>query len=101
MVLRYTAKLITDNPEDSMRRFVVTYFLNDETLRVYEPPIRNSGIVGGRFLMKRKYLRDDGEDFVQPQDLQPGSTIILNKFKFELCKADQFTIDYLASISKK
>lgn len=101
MVLRYTAKLITDNPDDSMRRFVITYFLNDETMRVYEPPIRNSGIVGGRFLMKRKYLRDDGEEFVQPMDLQPGSTIILNKFEFELVSADQFTADYLASISKK
>lgn len=100
-VLRYTAKLKTDNPDDAMRKFVISYFLNDETLRVYEPPVRNSGIVGGRFLMKRKYLQDDGSDWISPLHLQPGTNVILNKFEFEILGCDAFTKEFLASISKK
>ena len=100
-VLRYTAKLKTDNPDDAMRRFVISYFLNDETLRVYEPPVRNSGIVGGRFLMKRKYLQDDQSDWIGPIHLQPGTNVILNKFEFEILGCDAFTKDFLAMISKK
>ncbi len=29
------------------RRFVLSYFMADDTMSVFEPPVRNSGIVGG------------------------------------------------------
>ena len=47
--LKCTAKLNTKNPEDIDRRFIITFYLNDDTVMVYEPQQRNSGIVSGKF----------------------------------------------------
>ena len=51
--------------------------------------------------MKRKYLQDDGNDWISPLNLQPGTNVILNKFEFEILGCDAFTKEYLAAISKK
>lgn len=53
--LRFTAIMNTEKPEDIGRKFIITFYLNDDTLMVYEPQQRNSGIVGGKFLEKMKY----------------------------------------------
>ena len=54
-VLRFKARFADPSPEDAGRFFVISYFMDDETTSVYEPPQRNSGIVGGKFLEKKKY----------------------------------------------
>ncbi len=63
-VLRFKAKFADPSPEDAGRLFVISYFMDAETTSVYEPPQRNSGIVGGKFLEKGKYkiaVMDEGE----------------------------------------
>lgn len=42
-ILRYFAKMITDKCADVDRLFVISYFLSDDTLSVFEPIERNSG----------------------------------------------------------
>jgi len=42
-VLRFVAYMATDNPIDRDRKFIVSYFLSDDTIAVFEPPLRNSG----------------------------------------------------------
>ena len=37
------------NKKKMFRQFIITFFLNDDTLSVYEPTVRNSG-----FYMKNK-----------------------------------------------
>jgi hypothetical protein len=41
--LRFKAKFNTTKPEDVNREFIITFFLNDDTVLVYEPNARNSG----------------------------------------------------------
>jgi len=53
--LRFNAILNTVKPEDIDRKFIITFFLHDDNVLVYEPAIRNSGIGGGKFLEKGKY----------------------------------------------
>ena len=53
--LRFSAKLNTEIKEDIERRFIITYFLHDDNVLVYEPEVRNSGIKGGKFLEKARY----------------------------------------------
>jgi len=51
--------------QDKDREFVINYFLATDQVSVYEPPIRNSGIVGGLFLGKgryKKFIRAQGLD---------------------------------------
>ncbi len=42
-VLRFLAKIITKDPIQADRRFIISYFMSDDTILIYEPPIRNSG----------------------------------------------------------
>ena len=51
-ILRFMARLDTDMPEDQGRIFVIKYYLSDDTVAVFEPPQKNSGIVGGNFLKR-------------------------------------------------
>ncbi|NDD39075.1 MAG: hypothetical protein EB082_11810 [Verrucomicrobia bacterium] len=43
------------------RRFVITFYVSDGTIKVQEPPIRNSGFVGGVFLSRRAVKTPAGE----------------------------------------
>jgi len=43
--LRFKARLNTNIKEDIERSFILTFFLNDDTILVYEPEVRNSGMV--------------------------------------------------------
>ncbi len=42
-ILRFMAKIMTKDPIQAQRRFVISYYLADDTLNIHEPPIRNSG----------------------------------------------------------
>jgi hypothetical protein len=37
------AKIITKDPIQAERRFVISYYLADDTVSIHEPPMRNSG----------------------------------------------------------
>ena len=50
----------TDKPIEVDRLFIIAYFLSDDTVLVFEPPQRNSGIIGGKFLERRKVKKPDG-----------------------------------------
>jgi hypothetical protein len=42
---------------DKQRRFVTNYNLGDDTIMVFEPPIRNSGLEAGVFLGRQRYKK--------------------------------------------
>ena len=48
-------RLLTDEKENAKRRFVITFFFNDNTLMIYEPEVKNNGFKPGKFLEKNAY----------------------------------------------
>lgn len=48
--LRFTCVPANPKPEDANRKFVLTFYLNDDSIQIYEPPTRNSGFSEGKFL---------------------------------------------------
>lgn len=58
-ILRFLAMLETKLPIDKDRRFVISVFLSDDTVAVYEPPQRNSGIIGGNFLTRGRVVKEE------------------------------------------
>lgn len=42
-LLRFLAQFITTDPIDKDRKFIVSYYLSDDTIQVFEPPQRNTG----------------------------------------------------------
>ncbi len=92
VILRFTAKLNTTIPEDIERRFIISYYLADNTLSIYEPNKRNSGIVEGKFLERRKYKNETGlRPFIEPSDLAVGGNVIINCYSFQILSTDEFT----------
>ena len=89
-VTRFNAKMITNRPDDKVRRFVVQYYLEDDTVAVREPPLRNSGIVGGQFLRRQTMKHTDGNK-VLASNLYVGAILNLNCHKFLILDADEGT----------
>lgn len=42
-VLRFMAKVVTKDPIQASRRFIIAYYMSDDTINIHEPPLRNSG----------------------------------------------------------
>lgn len=97
-VLRYTARFNTKAPEDVDRRFIVSFYLADDTISIFEPAQKNSGIIEGPFLERRKYKNvDKNNDFITPSDLPVGGDIKINSYNFHLIGCDDYTTKYLST----
>lgn len=58
--LRFTGVQANPKPEDANRKFIITFYLNDDSIQIYEPPTRNSGFSEGKFLERNQYKKDNG-----------------------------------------
>lgn len=101
-VLRFGAKLISYIKENCERKFIISYFLSDDTIQIYEVAARNSGFTGGEFSKRKKMVLPDQEKFMsgrpdlyQAQHLFIGSTIKLNDHIFHLVSSDEYTLRYM------
>lgn len=92
--LNFFASLLSGGLDDVNRRFVITYYVSDNTVKVQEPPIRNSGFNGGVFLSRREVKMPNGE-FMRPIDMYVGCHLALLKHKFLLLDANDATYRWL------
>jgi len=99
-ILRFTARLNTRVPEDVDRRFIISFYLSDDTVSIFEPGQKNSGIVEGKFLERRKYKNvDKNMEFVTPTDLAIGGDVKINGYSFHILSCDDYTQKYLDNYS--
>mmetsp|Transcript_8615 Transcript_8615/g.23633 ORF Transcript_8615/g.23633 Transcript_8615/m.23633 type:complete len:655 (+) Transcript_8615:45-2009(+) len=94
-LLRFMARLETAQPEDRDRVFVIKVFLADDSIAVFEPPQKNSGMVGGKFL-ERGFIKnpETGERF-EAKEFYTGARVLLNGFPFVIYQADEFTLSWM------
>lgn len=64
-VYRFMARFEDPSPQDAERRFVISAYLGDDTIAVFEPPLRNSGIIGGKFLERRRFKKAHSDEYVR------------------------------------
>ena len=101
-ILRYTARFNTQVPEDVDRRFIISYYLADDTLGIFEPAQKNSGVVEGKFLERRKYKNKyNGDKFINPTDMVVGGDVVINSYSFHILSTDEYTEKYLSSHFKE
>ena len=94
-VLRFAARMVTTRPEDIDRRFIIAFYLADDGVAVFEPPRRNSGIIGGKFLEKGKRKNPATGAYYCMADFVVDSEIVINGFKFILTEMDEFARKYI------
>ncbi|RLO07558.1 hypothetical protein DYB28_000130 [Aphanomyces astaci] len=99
--LRFRAKFASP-PDDiqANRRFILSFYLLDATLAIFEPHVPNSGRLGGKFLDRQSYKLHQppgGNRFVRAGDLVVGGTLQLHltpSQTFMLLEADDQTLTY-------
>ena len=94
-ILRFNARLVSTEPDDESRTFIVAFFCGDDTIQVYEVCDKNSGRIGGRFMERKKQNNPVSGKYYAERDLVIGRTVHLAGFKFMLISADEYTEKYM------
>lgn len=76
------------------RNFILSFFLEDDTASVFEPPAKNGGN-GGKFLERKKIKDENGKPY-GIDDMFVGNVLKLHKRCFKLIAADDFTLKTLS-----
>uniref|UniRef100_A0A6U6BWX9 DM10 domain-containing protein n=1 Tax=Guillardia theta TaxID=55529 RepID=A0A6U6BWX9_GUITH len=94
--LRFLGKFEDPQGEEEMdRKFVISFFLADDTVSVFEPPQQNSGIVGGKFLERIQMKNPKTGKNYTAQDFPVGEVVEVNAFRFRILDCDNFTKKFL------
>ncbi|XP_007430815.1 EF-hand domain-containing protein 1 [Python bivittatus] len=100
-ILRYAVRMESSNPDDTKRHFVLSYCLATDMISIYEPPVRNSGIIGGKYLGKTRVPKPgsstDDPVYYEPADLTIGSMVEVFGHRFIIVDADNYVLNYMES----
>ncbi|XP_067460234.1 EF-hand domain-containing family member C2 [Thunnus thynnus] len=101
-VLNFRAKMVTNDEVDRDRVFIISLYLCDDSISVFERSQRNSGVLGGKFLERRRVKKPGQElfksqlsEYFTAQDLYVGTTLCINNKNFQLLDADEYTFNYM------
>jgi hypothetical protein len=90
--LSYLATLITANPDDRLREFIVNFCVEDATFQVSEKHIRNSGFIGGRFARATKAINPETGRPYRADEVGLGQEVVINSWRFRLNEASEGTL---------
>ena len=99
-VLRFVAKFYEGEGQhlsysDVDRIFILSYFLSDDTIAIFEPPARNSGIIGGKFLERSSVKMPGTVEPYMETDVYVGALLNVHNRIFEMVEADEYTLQYM------
>eukprot|EP01062_Namystynia_karyoxenos_P056416 TRINITY_DN47376_c0_g1_i1.p1 TRINITY_DN47376_c0_g1~~TRINITY_DN47376_c0_g1_i1.p1 ORF type:complete len:757 (+),score=291.09 TRINITY_DN47376_c0_g1_i1:107-2377(+) len=94
-MLKFAMRLDKAGPADAVRRFVLTYYLADDTVSIFEPAQRNSGIIGGKFLQRQKARNSDTGETLRASDFYVGAKIAINKHRFVVYATDEKSLTHM------
>lgn len=101
-ILRYGAKMLSTIRENCDRVFIISYYLSDDTIAIYEVAERNSGFSGGEFIKRVRIPLPGQERYIsgRPQYYEPynfyiGATLNIRDFLFHIVSADEYTLIYM------
>lgn len=98
-ILRFAAVMDSQKPEDENRKFIISYRLADDMMTIFEPPQRNAGILGGKFLERTRVPKPgsspNSPQFYGPQDFAIGAKVEVFKHKFIITDADEYVLKYM------
>ncbi|CAM6035434.1 unnamed protein product [Sphagnum compactum] len=103
----FSCKLVEDATHklsivDKTRDMIFVYYMSDDTVSVFEPPARNSGISSGRYLNRMEAPRLPGTKRpYRPSDCYMGQQLHLHERIFELIQADEWTLKYMEADPKQ
>lgn len=99
-ILRYKAVLVSPVPSDMERTFIISFFLRDEAVQVFETAERNSGRDNCKFIERQRMKNPYTNKYYTEKDFVSGNVIYANKFIFKLLDCDEYTKKYMLDNSE-
>lgn len=98
-LIRCKAVMRSARPSNNNRTFVITFYLEDDTVQVIEQPERNAGIWGGTFLKRGRYqneMPDDGgvPRWFVPTDVYLSAVFKINGTIFDITEMDNMSLRF-------
>jgi hypothetical protein len=105
-IIRCRCRMITENLIDMTRIFDLTFYLEDDTLAIYEENIRNSGVVGGYYLKRGSYVNELPPELADtsrgeilprpyvPTDIYLGNILGVNGSIYQVIEMDDLSIRF-------
>ncbi|XP_053351747.1 EF-hand domain-containing family member C2 isoform X1 [Clarias gariepinus] len=101
-VLRFVGKMLTDDPADKERTFIISFYLSDDTIAVFEPTQKNTGVIGGKYLERcrvkkpgQELFKSEMSEYYKAQDLYVGARLSIKNHPFQLVDADEYAFNYM------
>lgn len=91
-VLVFKARLVSDVRDDSLRDFMIQYYLNDKTIQVFEGKGGKTGFRGGKFLSRMKVKNPRTQRDYDDENFALGEKLQLSGRLFELIEAPEYTL---------
>jgi hypothetical protein len=98
VVLRFSAKMFRPRrPEDSVREFVLGFYPSDESIVVWEVPVKNSGYMKmGKFAQRGKKTNPTtGSHYTLNEIVKMTDPVVVFSTPFVLVEMDEFTKHWL------
>mmetsp|Transcript_17335 Transcript_17335/g.30925 ORF Transcript_17335/g.30925 Transcript_17335/m.30925 type:complete len:752 (-) Transcript_17335:1054-3309(-) len=98
--LKFQLKFARPDACNDIRKFVLTYYLSDDTISIFEPAQRNSGIIGGKFLQRQlvKKVGPDGlptGENLSARDFYVGANVTVNTHDFVVYSTDERSLAFM------
>ncbi|KAJ3275338.1 EF-hand domain-containing member C2 [Terramyces sp. JEL0728] len=95
ITLRFQGSLISTKQVDRDRKFVISFHLADDTISIFEPRARNSGIIGGKFLENRRIKKPKSNTYYSSSDFFIGAELVFYEHHFKINGADEYAFKFM------
>jgi hypothetical protein len=94
-ILRFNSKLVSTEPDDENREFIISFYCGDDTIQIYEVCDKNSGRIGGKFMERKTHKNPVTNLNYEEKDFCIGRSLFLGGFRFQLVSGDEYTMKYM------
>ena len=91
--------MISSNPANEERGFLISFFCGDETIQIFEIAGKNSGRESGKFLERQRIKNPYTHKYYNEKDFTIGNLIYVNTYIFKLIQNDEYTKKYMENNS--
>uniref|UniRef100_A0A1B6DLI7 DM10 domain-containing protein n=1 Tax=Clastoptera arizonana TaxID=38151 RepID=A0A1B6DLI7_9HEMI len=90
---------VVESPNEHyrVRHVNILYFLEDDTITVMEPPVKNAGFPQGRLVRRDKIPRDTSGVTYHWKDFNVGIDIMIYGITYHISSCDEYTKEFLLS----
>ncbi|CAF0806932.1 unnamed protein product [Adineta ricciae] len=95
----YFKQIIYENSLESyrIRSVILCYYLEDDTISIYETPYKNSALDQGMRVRRHRIVKNDQNEFYNWRDLNLGENLFIYGTIYRICDCDSFTKEWLES----